>query len=57
MRRRSGKPPPAPTTTPQSTDAELLIDGRDNSFDLCYRREQREILARALSSLSFSGTN
>jgi RNA polymerase sigma factor for flagellar operon FliA len=41
----------AATTTLQSTDPELLIDGRDNSFDLCYRREQREILGRALSSL------
>jgi len=41
----------APTTTLQSTDLELLIDGRDNPFDLCYRREQREILGRALSSL------
>jgi RNA polymerase sigma factor for flagellar operon FliA len=41
----------SPTTAPQSTDPELLIDGRDNPFDLCYRREQREILSRALSSL------
>jgi RNA polymerase sigma factor for flagellar operon FliA len=41
----------APTTTLQSTDPELLIDGRDNPFDLCYRREQREILGRALSIL------
>ena len=41
----------APTTTLQSTDPELLIDGRDNPFDMCYRREQREILGRALSSL------
>jgi len=41
----------APTTTLQSTDPELLIDGKDNPFDLCYRREQREILGRALSSL------
>jgi len=41
----------APTTTLQSTDPELLIDGRDSPFDLCYRREQREILGRALSSL------
>ena len=41
----------APTTTLQSTDPELLIDGRDNSFDLCYRREQRGILGRALSRL------
>jgi RNA polymerase sigma factor for flagellar operon FliA len=35
----------------QSTDPELLIDGRDNPFELCYRREQRESLGRALSSL------
>jgi RNA polymerase sigma factor FliA len=41
----------APTTTLQSTDPELLIDVRDNPFELCYRREQREILDRALSSL------
>jgi RNA polymerase sigma factor for flagellar operon FliA len=41
----------APTTTLQSTDPELLIDGRDDPFELCYRREQREILGRALSSL------
>ena len=39
----------APTTTLQSTDPELLIDGRDDPFELCYRREQREILGRALS--------
>jgi RNA polymerase sigma factor for flagellar operon FliA len=41
----------APTTTLQSTDPELLIDGRANPFDLCCLREQREILGRALSSL------
>jgi RNA polymerase sigma factor for flagellar operon FliA len=41
----------APTKTLQSTDPELLIDGRENPFDLCYRREQRELLGRALSSL------
>jgi len=41
----------APTTTLQSTDPELLIDGRNDAFDLCYRREQREILGRALASL------
>ena len=41
----------APTTTLQSTDPELLIEGGDNPFDLCYRREQREIMGRALSSL------
>jgi RNA polymerase sigma factor for flagellar operon FliA len=41
----------APTTTLQPTAPALLIDGRDNPFDLCCRREQREILCRALSSL------
>ena len=41
----------APTTTLQSTDTELLIDGRGDPSELCYRREQREILGRALSSL------
>jgi RNA polymerase sigma factor for flagellar operon FliA len=35
----------------QSTDPELLTDGRDNPFDLCYRREQYEILGQALSRL------
>ena len=40
-----------PTFALQSTDPELLIDGSDNPFDLCYRREQREILDRALSRL------
>jgi RNA polymerase sigma factor for flagellar operon FliA len=40
-----------PTFARQSTDPELLIDGSDNPFDLCYRREQREILDRAISRL------
>ncbi len=32
---------------------ETLVDpGAENQFDSCYRREQKEILARALSSLS-----
>jgi len=35
----------------QSTDPELLTDGRDDAFDLCYRREQHEILGQALSRL------
>ena len=39
------------TTELQSADPGLLIDGSDNPFDLCYLREQREILSRALSSL------
>jgi RNA polymerase sigma factor for flagellar operon FliA len=41
----------SPTSTPQSTDPELLIDRSDNPFDLYYRREQREILGRAISQL------
>ena len=40
-----------PTLKLQSTDAELLTDGRDDAFDLCYRREQHEILGQALSRL------
>jgi RNA polymerase sigma factor for flagellar operon FliA len=40
-----------PTLKLQSTDPELLTDGRDDPFDLCYRREQHEILGRALSRL------
>ena len=40
-----------PTTKLQSTDPELLIDGGDNPFDLCYRREQLEILGRAIARL------
>jgi len=40
-----------PTLTRQSTDPELLIDGNNSPFDICYRREQREILSRALSRL------
>ena len=40
-----------PTLKLQSTYPELLTDGRDDAFDLCYRREQHEILGRALSRL------
>ena len=40
-----------PTTKLQSTDPELLIDGGDNPFDLCYHREKLEILGRAISCL------
>ena len=40
-----------PTLKLQSTDPELLTDGRDDPFDLCYRREQHEILGQALSRL------
>jgi RNA polymerase sigma factor for flagellar operon FliA len=40
-----------PTLKLQSTDPELLTDGRDDPFDLCYRREQHEILDNALSGL------
>ena len=40
-----------PTTKLQSTDPELLIDGGDNPFDLCYHREKLDILGRALSCL------
>jgi RNA polymerase sigma factor FliA len=35
----------------QSSDVELLADRRDDAFDLCYRREQRELLGQALSRL------
>ena len=41
-----------PTKKLQSVDPELLIDGGDNPFDMCYRREQREILGRAIARLS-----
>ena len=40
-----------PTIVRQSTDPELLIDGSDNPFELCCRREKREILDRAISRL------
>ena len=40
-----------PTLKQESTDPELLTDGRDDPFDLCYRREQHEILDHALSRL------
>ncbi len=40
-----------PTMMLQSTDPEFLVDGRASPFDLCYRREQHEILGQALSRL------
>ena len=41
----------SPTLQRRSTDPELLTDGCDDPFDLCYRREQHEILDHALSRL------
>ncbi len=40
-----------PTLKLQSTDPELMTDGRDDAFGLCYRREQHEILGQAVSRL------
>ncbi len=40
-----------PTVRLPSTDPEFLIDLSDDPFDLCYQREQREILGRALTHL------
>ena len=40
-----------PTLKLQSTDPELLTDGRDDAFDLCYRGERHEILGHAFSRL------
>lgn len=40
-----------PTKKLQSTDPELLVDGNNSPFDLYYRREQRRILAQALSRM------
>ena len=40
-----------PTVRLPSTDPEFLIDGNDNPFDLCYRRELQKILVRAVSHL------
>jgi RNA polymerase sigma factor for flagellar operon FliA len=40
-----------PTLKLRSTDPELLTDGRDDPFDLCYQREQHEILSQAISRL------
>ena len=40
-----------PTSKRQSTDPELLIDGGENAFDLCYHREKLDILGRAFSCL------
>jgi len=44
-----------PTLAPQSTDPELLVDGGDNPFDLCYRRKQRKILSRFPAFSNASG--
>jgi RNA polymerase sigma factor for flagellar operon FliA len=40
-----------PTTKRASTEPALLAGKEANPFDLCYRREQHEILRRALSRL------
>jgi RNA polymerase sigma factor for flagellar operon FliA len=40
-----------PTSMQQPADPELLIDGSENAFDLCYHRENLDILGRALSCL------
>jgi len=40
-----------PTTKRQSAEATLLAGDDADPFDLCYRREQHEILGRALSHL------
>ena len=40
-----------PTSMQQPADPELLIDGSENPFDLCYHREKLDILGRALSCL------
>ncbi len=40
-----------PTFPRQSTDPELLVDGSDDPFEICYRRQQRKILSRALCRL------
>jgi len=40
-----------PTAKRPCAEAALLEDDDPDPFDLCYRREQREILGRALSSL------
>src|SRR5271157_632320 len=40
-----------PTSKRPSVEPALLADDGANPFDLCYRREQREILGRALSHL------
>jgi RNA polymerase sigma factor for flagellar operon FliA len=40
-----------PTSKRPSAEPGLLADDNANPFDLCYRREQHEILGRALSHL------
>jgi RNA polymerase sigma factor for flagellar operon FliA len=40
-----------PTSRRPSTEPALLADNGANPFELCYRREQRELLHRALSHL------
>ena len=40
-----------PTTKRPSAEPALLADNDDDPFELCYRREQHEILGRALSHL------
>jgi len=40
-----------PTTKRPSVESSLLAGDDSNPFDLCYRREQQEILGRALSHL------
>jgi RNA polymerase sigma factor for flagellar operon FliA len=35
----------------QFTDPELITDGHDDPFDVCYQREQHEILGQAISRL------
>ena len=41
----------SPTSMRPSAEPALLADDSANPFELCYRREQREILGRALSRL------
>jgi len=40
-----------PTSMQQPADPELLIDGSENPFDLCYHREKLDILGRAIARL------
>ena len=40
-----------PTVKRPSAEPGLLADDGANPFDLCYRREQREVMARALARL------
>jgi RNA polymerase sigma factor FliA len=34
------------------TEETLVVEGREDQFDLCYRREKKEILGRALATLT-----